>query len=275
MRYAPALSVSRINDFFSCPLKFRYRVIDRLPEPPSSAAVRGTLVHSVLENLFDLPPSKRTPESACEMIGPRWAEMTAKDPELLTIFDAEDEAGWMARVDKLVRAYFRQENPSRLEPSRENRERMITEVLPSGLRFRGAVDRIDVAPDGAIRIIDYKTGRKPHPRYLGEAIFQLRAYHLLITLAEGRPPIIGHLIYLGSNETFPYAYGPADSQRALDKIDGAWEAISGCLDRGEFAPKTSKLCDWCSFQDRCPAFGAAAPDMPEAGAQRLRQVEAA
>lgn len=57
---APAsLSPSRASDFMQCPLLYRFRVIDRLPEKPSEAATRGTLVHSVLERLFDalLPPS--------------------------------------------------------------------------------------------------------------------------------------------------------------------------------------------------------------------------
>ncbi|MDO5723155.1 MAG: PD-(D/E)XK nuclease family protein [Flaviflexus sp.] len=272
MRYAPALSVSRINDFFSCPLKFRYRVIDRIPEPPAPAAVRGTLVHAVLENLYDLPAQDRTPEAAEALIDPAWQALVDKDPKLEEIFLTEDRAAWMSKVASLVRAYFRQENPTRLNPAAENRERMITEVLPSGLRFRGAVDRIDVAGDGAIRIIDYKTGRKPHPRYQGEAIFQLRAYALLISLAEGRMPDLGHLIYLGSNETFPYRYGPADTQRALGRIDGAWSAISDCLEAGKFRPTTSKLCDWCSFQDRCPAFGGSEPEMSASGAERLRKV---
>ena len=55
-----ALSPSRAGDFMTCPLLYRFRVIDRLPEPPSPAAVRGTMVHSVLERLFDLPAAERT-----------------------------------------------------------------------------------------------------------------------------------------------------------------------------------------------------------------------
>ena len=38
-----------------CPLLYRFRVIDRLPAPPSHAAARGTLVHAVLERLFEIP----------------------------------------------------------------------------------------------------------------------------------------------------------------------------------------------------------------------------
>ncbi|NUP20980.1 MAG: DUF2800 domain-containing protein, partial [Streptomyces sp.] len=50
---APAsLSPSRASDFMQCPLLYRFRVIDRLPEKPSAAATKGTLVHAVLERLF-------------------------------------------------------------------------------------------------------------------------------------------------------------------------------------------------------------------------------
>ena len=53
--FPASLSPSRASDFTTCPLLFRFRSIDRLPEEPSAAAVRGTLVHRALETLFDLP----------------------------------------------------------------------------------------------------------------------------------------------------------------------------------------------------------------------------
>ena len=55
-----ALSPSRAADFMSCPLLYRFRVVDRLPQAPRSAAARGTVVHAVLERLFDLPAVERT-----------------------------------------------------------------------------------------------------------------------------------------------------------------------------------------------------------------------
>ena len=60
----PALSPSRAADFKQCPLLFRFRTIDKLEGPPSPAAARGTLVHAVLEHLFDLPAAERTPAAA-------------------------------------------------------------------------------------------------------------------------------------------------------------------------------------------------------------------
>src|SRR3712207_9271155 len=56
----PSLSPSRAADFKTCPLLYRFRTIDRLPERKSLAAVRGTLVHAVLERLYDLPARRRT-----------------------------------------------------------------------------------------------------------------------------------------------------------------------------------------------------------------------
>ena len=65
----PALSPSRANDFKQCPLLYRFRAIDRLPEVPSPAQARGTLVHAVLERLFLLPAEQRTPQAARALVG--------------------------------------------------------------------------------------------------------------------------------------------------------------------------------------------------------------
>src|SRR5215510_14634629 len=77
----PSLSPSRAGDFLTCPLLYRFRVIDRLPEPPSAAAARGTLVNAVLERLFDEPPARRTPETARAMLAPQWERLIAEEPD--------------------------------------------------------------------------------------------------------------------------------------------------------------------------------------------------
>ena len=69
----PSLSPSRAADFKSCPLLYRFRTIDRLPERKTKAAVRGTLVHAVLEKLYDLPAAERTVEAARTLVEPAWA----------------------------------------------------------------------------------------------------------------------------------------------------------------------------------------------------------
>src|SRR6185503_1544672 len=113
-----ALSPSRAADFMSCPLKYRFRVVDRLPEKPSSAAVRGTVVHAVLERLFDLPRGERTLEQAAQMLEPQWQRLLEAEPEVAELF-AEDASGeelatWLAEAHDLLGKYFTLEDPNAL-----------------------------------------------------------------------------------------------------------------------------------------------------------------
>src|ERR1700742_1977952 len=78
----PALSPSRASDFKQCPLLYRFRAVDRIPETPSKAQVRVTVVHSVLEKLFALPMAERVPARAVELVGPAWAELVEERAEL-------------------------------------------------------------------------------------------------------------------------------------------------------------------------------------------------
>src|SRR5215210_4587295 len=88
----PSLSPSRAADFKTCPLLYRFRTIDRLPERKSLAAVRGTLVHAVLERLYDLPPAGRTVEAAQELIEPAWAELR-DEPGVAELFGIAQDDG--------------------------------------------------------------------------------------------------------------------------------------------------------------------------------------
>src|SRR3954469_22170412 len=89
----PSLSPSRAADFKTCPLLFRFRTIDRLPEQPSADQARGTLVHAVLERLFDLPAAERTAPRAADLVAPQWEELVAAQPELAALFDGDAPAG--------------------------------------------------------------------------------------------------------------------------------------------------------------------------------------
>ena len=80
------------------------------------------------------------------------------------------------------------EDPRWLEPA--SREERVSYELESGVTFAGIVDRIDVAPDGRIRVVDYKTGRTPDPRFEDKAMFQMRFYALVIWRTRGVLPTL-------------------------------------------------------------------------------------
>src|SRR5688500_36815 len=88
----PSLSPSRAADFKTCPLLYRFRTIDRLPERKSLAAVRGTLVHSVLERLYDLPAAGRTVAAAQQLLEPAWVDVR-DEPGVAGLFGVAADVG--------------------------------------------------------------------------------------------------------------------------------------------------------------------------------------
>ena len=146
----------------ACPLLYRFRTIDKLPEPFDPLAVRGTLVHKVLEDLFDLPALERTPDRAADLLVPSWEALLEVEPTLAEIFgDDEGEAmtEWLASCRWALDRYFELEDPRRLEPA--ERELYVETLLDSKLLLRGVIDRLDIAPSGEIRLVDYKSWRRP------------------------------------------------------------------------------------------------------------------
>lgn len=260
------LSPSRAADFMTCPLLYRFRTIDRLPERPSPEATRGTVVHAVLERLFDLPAAERTAERAVELVGPAWNDLVAAEPEVADLFaddpDGSALRGWIDSAEQLVRRYFTLEDPSRLEPV--ERELYVETTLESGLCLRGYVDRLDRAPaTGDLRVVDYKTGKAPREGFEARAMFQMRFYALVLWRLHGRVPRLLQLVYLGSGEILRYEPDEADLRATERKLAALWRAIERAITTGDWRASPSRMCDWCDHQALCPAYGGTPPPLPE------------
>ncbi|GHD96164.1 hypothetical protein GCM10010508_63750 [Streptomyces naganishii JCM 4654] len=259
-----SLSPSRAGDFMQCPLLYRFRVIDRLPEKPSEAATRGTLVHAVLERLFDAPAAERTAPRAKALIPGQWDRLRESRPELLELFaddaDGERLARWLTEAERLVERWFTLEDPTRLEPA--ERELFVEAELESGLRLRGIIDRVDVAPTGEVRIVDYKTGKAPRPEYAEGALFQMKFYALVVWRLKNVVPRRLQLVYLGSGDVLTYDPVLADLERVERKLLALWEAIRLATETGDWRPRPTKLCGWCDHRAHCPEFGGTPPPYP-------------
>ena len=262
-----SLSPSRAADFKTCPLLYRFRSIDRLPERPTVEQARGTLVHAVLERLFDLPASARTPESAGELVAPQWDRLVTEEPELASLFADGDTAGpqeFLRSATALLDGYFAVEDPRRLEPA--EREALISAVVDDELLIRGYLDRLDVAPDGALRVVDYKTGGAPREAFEARALFQLKFYALVLWRTRGVVPRVLRLLYLKDAEVCDYAPDADELVRFERTVVALWRAIEQATARQDFRPRPSRLCDWCSHQALCPSYGGTPPPFPVAAA---------
>ncbi|MFL6091109.1 MAG: RecB family exonuclease [Aeromicrobium sp.] len=252
-----SLSPSRASDFLTCPLLYRFRTIDRFPEPPDPVAVRGTLVHAVLENLFGEESVERTLERAQQLLPETWDALRAEHEDLA---DLAVPDGWLASADDLLTSYFALEDPRWIEP--EALELRVDHTLESGLSLGGIVDRVDVAPDGRIRVVDYKTGKSVGERFEGKALFQMKFYALVIWRTRGVIPTVLQLYYLADKTVLSYEPTESDLLATERKVVALWNAISTAIEREQFAPRRSALCQWCRHQDKCPEFGGVTPPMP-------------
>lgn len=280
-----ALSPSRASDFLTCPLLYRYRAIDRLPERPGRAALRGTLVHEVLDRLFALPPDRRDMATASGLTPSALEDLLISEPE--AAFALVEDAAWpaddppgittevrdrmLAEAQALIRTYFDMEDPTSIETV--EREQLVETALSDGLLLRGYVDRMDET-DGQLRVVDYKTGRSPGQLWEQSAMFQLRFYALVVERATGRVPESLQLLYLGNGEVLTYHPDPEDLERFERKLQALWKAITRAADKEDWRPRRSKKCSWCSHQALCPEFGGTVPPLPtQPGAELSLTVE--
>jgi len=249
-----------------CPLLYRFRVIDKLPSAPSAAAARGTLVHSVLEKLFDLPAGGRTIEAATALVEPQWLALLEGEPELAELVDQTDlaaVASWFGDAVSLIERWFTLEDPTRLEPAERE---LYVETDLDGLTLRGYVDRLDLTPTGEMRVVDYKTGRSPSELFEAKALFQMKFYALVLWRLRGTVPKMLQLVYLGNSEIVRYCPDETDLLGVERKLKALWKAIETAAQTGNWQPSKSRLCDWCDHRALCPAWGGTPPPLPDAAA---------
>ncbi|AFM17853.1 RecB family exonuclease [Mycolicibacterium chubuense NBB4] len=259
----PALSPSRASDFKQCPLLYRFRAIDRLPEPSSAAQLRGSVVHAALEQLYALPAPERVPETALSLVAPAWDRVIAEQPLLATDIEPALRADLLEEARALLSGYYRLEDPTRFDP--QSCEQRVEVELADGTLLRGFVDRIDVAPTGELRVVDYKTGKAPpEARALAEfkAMFQMKFYAVALLRSRGVLPTRLRLLYLADSQVLDYTPDLDELVRFEKTLMAIWRAIQSAGATGDFRPRPSRLCDWCAHRTVCPVFGGTPPPYP-------------
>ena len=248
-----SLSPSKVSSFKDCALAFRLSAIDKLPEPPSPAATKGTLVHRALQLLFwDEPAGSRTLDAALAKLEVAKAEMAA-DPEFTGLALPDDEAEvFFEEAAVLVRKYFELEDPNAV---RVLGVELRLEANVGGLLLRGIIDRLELDDDGELVITDYKTGRSPGVNFELSRMAGVHFYAFLCEQVLGRRPARIQLLHLAE----PVAISLVPSEQSIrglrTRTQAVWAAVERACATEDFRPKVGKLCDWCAYKAYCPAFG--------------------
>ena len=241
------LSPSGASTFEQCPRRWRFRYVERLPEPPGVEALVGTFAHRVLELLMQEAPSRRSKEEAKRTARAVWPELAGgEDYRGLELSDDEArEFRW--RAWRAMEGLWHLEDPAQVEV--EATEEQVSVTLGE-VPFRGVVDRLEREDDGLV-VSDYKSGRAPTARHAPERLQQVLLYAAAIAEQTGEQPVRAQLLYLGQR-VVATAVTSVEISDAVGRLESTWSAIADACDVDDFAARPGPLCGYCAYAEHCP-----------------------
>ena len=231
LKFAP-YSYSKISTFKSCPLKFKFQYIDKIPGKMDTAAlIKGRTIHYLIENsnLTEIEYSDEMKQNIRDY------------PEAVQIKNnfEQSELGikYLKNIDKASINEYKLGLSLTLSATEYSRESL----------FNGIVDYICVK-SGVLYICDFKSGKYRDNRF--QDYNQLLFYAIHFFEKYKIPKIIISFIYVEHNLE-------NDLELKIEYLDNykielltSIKEIETCAD---FKPNISKLCDYCGFQEICVA----------------------
>ncbi|MBE2317203.1 ATP-dependent helicase [Solirubrobacter sp. CPCC 204708] len=230
------LSATDIETYRTCPLKYKFARVFRIPSEPTMNQRFGILVHQVLERYHGA-----TNAGLPEMLGLLEAGWRRGG-----FGDSEEERQFRAKATSALVRYhdrFKEEDGQPVWFERSFQFRMGKHLL------RGRVDRVDRLPDGGYELIDYKTGRPKTPAQLREDV-QLSLY--AVGARESWE-------LEAASQTYYYVLDDEKVAVERDEEDRDWitETVMTVADGIEsqgFEPTPSwSACSMCDYRIACPA----------------------
>jgi RecB family exonuclease len=242
------LSYSALDTYQTCPLKYKYREIDRIKEPKSKEAVFGTLIHSVMHYVHSPALVQPSLEDALDFFSKNWST---------DIWESElEERAAFSQGVKIIQDYYARNDPKDFTiVDLESRFSIEIGDEASGRHIiAGVIDRIDRTQDG-YEIIDYKTGKKMPSQDAVDANLQLSIY--LKAFLERYPKERENLEHITVSLYFLKHGAKLSATRTkeqLAELDRIFLDVIASIEAGKFDPILSPLCDWCGYQRMCPLW---------------------
>lgn len=237
------LSFSRVDAYRTCPRKFRYAYIDRLPSEPSPHLSFGSSIHAALEAFYDRKlPQCPTEEELLGFLYDNWDSTGFRD------LPREEQLSWYRHAQDVLRRFHRRAAADFRLPAAT--EAWFELPVDGQAVVVGSIDRVDAGDDGRLHLVDYKTNRKVQDRGRVAGSLQLALYALACEHLYGRLP---------ATVTLDFVVPGVEVTAQLDELDlGA--ARSAVLETAErvreqvFPPTPNRLCGWCDYRQICPAW---------------------
>lgn len=240
-----------MSTYRQCPLKFKFNKIDQIPDLPSDATLLGNFVHETLEEFYARQPEERTIGLARQIAGELWVSGQWEERVSPYVGPPAEIKTFRWRAWWCIENLWLIENPEQVEPSGIEEE--VNGPIGSAT-VKGFIDRFQKDADGNIVISDYKTGKTPNKRYVGDKFVQLKIYATLMKELGMGNPVSLELLFLKDGVKFSHQLVDADILETVDYVSSTYEAIVESCATGDFPYNRSKLCDWCAYKKICPAW---------------------
>jgi putative RecB family exonuclease len=209
------------------------------------------------------PTTDRTPASLAIDLATALDEYSTHPDYVGLRLDAAAAASFRSECETLIEKYFAMEDPTTV---REIGLELWMTADVGSLQLRGIIDRLELDEHGGLVVTDYKTGRAPSGRFEQKSLAGVHFYAFLCEQVFGVIPSKIRLMYLKSGETIETVPSPQSVKFITTRTKAVWSAVERACTTGDFRPNQSNLCNWCSFQQWCPAFGGN-PDLAEVEAR--------
>ncbi len=251
-------SHSSLATYAACPRRYAFHYVEHVPvEVPHWWFTFGSAVHRAFE-AFDRARIRARQEDQLE------PGLDVLDQAFGEAVDAagcepDDAARYRARSEPVLRAYLEKAAASDAEPVGVELGFGIDIPVADGeqaVRFVGYIDRIDRRPDGAIEVIDHKTGRERSQDDV-DRDRQLTAYAFACARGGLRDPASGETLPAPARLGLHFAETGRMvwTTRSADELDAFGVRLATeveAIRRREFDPKPGNACRWCEYRAVCP-----------------------
>jgi len=255
------LSFSRVDTYQTCPLKFRFAYLDKLPSAPSPDLSWGSSIHAALEAWWDQKLPEPPPvESLWQALYDHW------DDTGFEAMEREEKLKWYNHARTVLAQHHQRYAPS-YQPAVAVEEWFELD-LGDDVVVVGSIDHVARTPEGGIGIVDWKTNRKAKNRQQVAKSLQLAIYAIAARELWGQDPewVALDFVVPGVRVTVPMA--EIDTEGALKAVRDTAALVRQEL----FEPTPSALCPWCDFRTLCPAFEGEGPDVAGTALVELRKL---
>ncbi len=254
-------SYSALETFKTCPLKYKYQVIEKRGAPKRIEAIFGTLVHSALKFMFERNPLYPTLDEVINFFTIKFNEKADG-----VLFNDEktkeaEEKMYFEEGVRMLKNFYKKNQPwnfnaleleTRFSLDIEDEKTKRTHTLA------GIIDRIDKnEEDETYEIIDYKTSKKMPAESTLEENLQLNLYHLALTrrwpsITSGKVKL--SLYFLKHNEKISLTPNQAVIKRAQEMLLSTIREVEDKTEKDDFPPTPGPLCNYCGFRPVCPMW---------------------